>query len=313
MNSTMNRLLMIGAFALAASLAACGGGGGGGPIGGPPATNPPTATPSNTSAQGTVIDDPSGTALAGEKVQLDPWTWVTPVTGTGPLFTPPPNVVPGPSPTPLLVTTTDTNGHFTITAPNGTYMLVIGSADPNDTTHPTIHDKVVLAGQTTLVAPTMPPIPGITPPPAETGGKYRITTVDPIQELPCLTAFDAQRVALGFPKPVVDEWLTENVRAAVAQSATAFDGQVAPTNTFGFLTTGTQTLTFGTQCAQMMVTTPGGAFDPTHTLVYATESPWFAGALNATGNPSIGKPPYGAALFPIDPRLFTDPNAVPWP
>ncbi|MFN2450052.1 MAG: hypothetical protein ABR508_09770, partial [Candidatus Baltobacteraceae bacterium] len=91
--------------------AACGGGSGGatGAGGLPPS---PTPTPALTTAQGTVVDDPSGTPLAGITVRLDPWISYP---------------TPGPSPTPIAISTTDPNGHFTLAnIPNGTYLLVIG-------------------------------------------------------------------------------------------------------------------------------------------------------------------------------------------
>ncbi len=154
-------------------------------------------------------------------------------------ITPPPNIVPGPSPTPILTTTTDAHGHFTISAPNGTYLLVIGSDDNTDTTRPTIHDKALLYGQSVLAAPTMPPIPGITPAPVETSGNYRLVTIDQVHELPCINDYDQQRTQRGLPKPVIDEWLTENVRAAGSAVYYAVHcKQVDPKNPFGFLTIG---------------------------------------------------------------------------
>ncbi len=113
---------------VAAALVACGGGGGGGntlPSGNPgpspcPAgytgTAPNCSPPTHTTAQGTLIDDPSGTAMAGVKVQLDPYAAYP---------------TPGPTPTPLLTTTTDASGHFTLAnVANGDYLLVIGDDDP---------------------------------------------------------------------------------------------------------------------------------------------------------------------------------------
>ncbi len=276
------------------TLAACGGGGSTGGNPGPPPTNPPTATPSTTTAQGTLVDDPSGSALSGVKVQLDPW-------GSYP--------TPGPTPTPIATTTTDSNGHFTISAKNGTYLLVIGSDSVSDTTRPTIHDKIVLNGQTTLVAPTMPPFPGYTPPPAETSGKYRLASINQTLELPCIQEFDNARTAKSLPLPVLDEWLTENARAAQAQSQTTFGGQVFTSNPFGFLSTPNEKIQGGSTCQDLVddiFVNPGNSY------ALNENSVWLA----ITYLPYTGQAPfsaYGVAEFPYDPRVYTDPNAVPWP
>src|SRR6185437_12937123 len=101
--------------------------------------------------------------------------------------------------TPIATTTTDASGQFTISAKNGTYLLVIGSDSTSDTTRPTIHDKIILNGQTTLVAPTMPPFPGVTPPRVETSGNYRLANIDQALELPCIQEWNAQRTAHSLP------------------------------------------------------------------------------------------------------------------
>jgi len=281
------------ALAIAATsfLAACGGGGGGGGFTPGPAPSP-SQKPNATAAQGTLVDDPSGTPLAGVEVRLAPWTSYP---------------TPGPSPAPILTTTTDGKGRFTISAPNGTYMLVIGSDDNTDTTRPTIHDKVVLAGQTMLAAPTMPPVPGITPAPVETNGDYRLVTIDQTHELPCIQEYDAQRKLHGLANPVIDEWLTENVRAWVNQSVTAYNKQADPKNQYGFLTTGNATGTGGINCAFI-----ADAAFTNAAATYAMMSPWYAGSYlpYQQGSPYTA---YGASEFPTDPRLGSDPNAVSWP
>lgn len=301
-----------GAAVLAASVLAAGCGGGGGSVspGSPPVV--PSSTPGSptTQAVGTLVDDPSGTPLAGVTVRLDPWQWGSgPVSGAPPLYTPPPNLAPGPSPTPLAVSTTDPTGHFTIAAPNGTYLLVIGSDDSADTTRPTIHDRVVLNGQSILAAPTMPPVPGITPAPVELNGDYRLVTIDQTTELPCITDYDAQRTQRGLPKPVIDEWLTENVRAWVSQSITPFNGQTSPGHSYGFLTTGNQTVTGGTDCSDMV----GPTFALPNQWAISPAAYWYAAAYRAYNGKNGNYPAYGAGLFPLDPRIFADPNAVFWP
>jgi hypothetical protein len=291
-------------------LAACGGGSGGGNYN-PQAGPSTTATPAlSTTAQGTLVDDPSGAPLAGVAVRLDPWQWGSgPVSGAAPAYTPPPDIVPGPSPTPIAITTTDPQGRFTVSAANGTYLLVIGSDDPSDTNRPTIHDRIVLNGQAILVGPTMPPVPGITPAPVETNGDYRLVTIDQTHELPCIQDYGAQRVQRGLPKPVIDEWLTENVRAAVNQSVTPFNKQTAPSNPYGFLSTGNATVTGGTDCVNLV----NPAFMLPNQWAISTAAEWYAGSYLPYQSRNGTIPAYGASLFPIDPRLFEDPNVAIWP
>ncbi len=205
-------------------LAACGGGNT--PFGGPPPKLPPSASPSSapmtTVAQGTLVDDPSGSPLSGVKVQLDPWIAYP---------------TPGPTPTPIAVSTTDPNGRFIVNAPNATYLLVIGpdavntpppgwsTPAPNATDTPipgasgwraTIHDRLVLTGGGTaaspipLVAPTMPPQPLYTPPAVETNGDFRLSTLDPLIEAPCILAWNSLRAGKGLSSAVADEWSLEN-------------------------------------------------------------------------------------------------------
>lgn len=293
--------------AASAFLSACGGGGGGEALSPNPGPSGTPASPAS-SAIGTLVDDPSGAPLAGVTVRLDPWQWGSgPVSGAPPLYTPPPNIVPGPSPTPLYTTATDAQGHFTIKAANGTYLLVIGSDDANDTTRPTIHDRVVLSGQSVLVAPTMPPIPGITPAPVEVNGDYRLATIDQVHELPCIQDYDAQRTQRGLAKPVIDEWLTENVRAAVEQSVTPYNKQTGPTNPYGYLTTGNAEGTGGTDC-RFIVT----ASFTNNATPFVMQSPWYAGSYLPYQVSNGTQPAYGVSLFPIDPRLYKDPNVPNW-
>ncbi len=279
-------------LAVACSLAACGGAGGGGVA--PSPVPSATSIPGSAEAVGTLADDPSGLPLSGVPVRLDPWVAYA---------------TPGPTPTPLLVTSTDASGHFTIAAPSGHYLLVIGSDDPADTNRPTIHDNLELSGQRVLVAPTMPPIPGITPAPVELNGDYRLATIDRAHELPCITDYDAQRVQLGLAKPVIDEWLTENVRGRSQPVGNAIQWPSwMHHNLFGFLSTGNSTQTGGTDCSTMAAY----AFTR-NSLPYATASQWFAGSYLPYQSGSTVRPAYGASEFPIDPRLFTDPNVPNWP
>jgi hypothetical protein len=301
----VNRSVPAALFAASLLLAACGGGGGGSsslPGGGGGTTSTPcpsgwTGTapncvaPSSTTAQGTLVDDPSGTPLAGVTVRLDPWI-VYPT--------------PGPTPTPIATTTSDPSGHFTISAKNGTYLLVIGS-DSNTDTRPTIHDKIVLNGQSVLTAPTMPPLPGVTPPAVETSGNYRLATIDQMKELPCIQAYDSQRTAHSLPLPVVDEWLTENVRAAETQSQSPYLGQAYPSNPFGYLTTANTRQQGGSDCKGMI----DAAFQQSFSYAFNAAALWFAGVYFPYQGGAFSA--YGVAEFPYDPRVYTDPSAISWP
>ena len=318
-----------GAALLAAStiLAACGGGGGsaGLPAGGPPATLsptlPPVQTPAATVAQGTLVDDPSGTPLAGIPVRLDPWIAYP---------------TPGPTPTPVALSTTDPSGHFTIAAPNGTYMLVIGPDAVNtpppgwttpapsatDTPIPgasgwraTIHDQLVLRGQTTLIAPTMPPQPLYTPPAAETNGAYRLATIDALTEAPCLLAYNQDRTSLNLPAAVTDEWLQENVRA-IRHSVETWNAQ----NPNGgdvvqFLSSGaaTSSVSGGANCARLVGPNNSGNFSaPSQAL--SAEASSFGGTVGWYTAPApYGSQSDGYVEFPWDPRVIAQSIAPPWP
>ena len=248
----------------------------------------PTQTPAVTTAQGTLVDDPSGTPLSGVKVQIDPWiTFAT----------------PGPTPTPIAATTTDTSGHFTVSERNGTYLLVIGDDDPTyPNNRPTIHDKIVLNGQTTLVAPNLQviaPAPNYTPPAVETNGDYRLVTLDATREIPCIQDWDAQRTSRSLPKPVIDEWLTENARAAIATYVTGGSTSLTTADDTEGTTVTNQ------PCSDLVNVTFTNAAS-----VYATINgpTWFGGAW--LDDPTGG---YGTLEFPGDVRVFTDSQNSVWP
>lgn len=306
-------------------LAACGGGGGGTPGGGPPPTINPTATPSptptptpgTTVAQGTLVDDPSGAMLSGVKVQLDPWNAYA---------------TPGPTPTPIAVSTTDAQGHFIVNAPNGTYLLVIGSdavntPPPNWSTpapnatdtpipgasgwRPTIHDRIVLKGggtlsaPLTLAAPTMPPQPLYTPPAVETSGNYRLATIDSLTEAPCILAWNSIRAGKSLAPAVADEWSIEN---SYAISWVGFQPNGAGTTAYP-ITTGNVLDSGGANCAAATV---GFAWSMQSAQPWVTspQSLWFGAAYIPYNAQHSG---FGAADFPIDPRVYTDPNNLVWP
>ena len=180
-------------FALCALLAACGGGGGGTGGGGggvlPPASNPPTTT----SASGTLVDRNTNSPLGGIPVAIEPWVANS---------------------TPIPEGTTSPTGAFAFTATNGHYLLIIGSDSPADT-RATVHDNITLnGGAQVLVAPTVPPVianpPAPAQPPSETSAHYRLMTLDPSVQTPCLQAVNQQRTTRVLSALVPDEWLMEN-------------------------------------------------------------------------------------------------------
>lgn len=318
----MKRSISAAIFAASTVLAACGGGTAGGLGNGAGGGLPPdpTRTPGATTAQGTLVDDPAGTPLSGIPVRLDPWVAYP---------------TPGPTPTPIAVTTTDPNGHFTISAQDGTYMLVIGTDTVNtpppgwttpapsatDTPIPgasgwraTIHDKLVLIGQTTLFAPTMPPQPLYAPPAAETTGAYRLATIDALTEAPCILAYNQDRVSLNLPPAVDDEWLQENVRAIRHSVETWNTRNPNGGDVVEFLVNGTAhgSISGGANCADLV----GSANGPNFSGASQALSPaatWYAGSYGFYTPP----PPYGLQAdgyeeAPIDPRLYIQPSSPPW-
>lgn len=319
----------ITALAIVATLAACGGGGGTTT----PATNPPTPTPtpttgSTTNASGTVVDDGTGTAIAGATVKLMPWApcAATPVPSTS--ITPENDGCPTPMPSPQA--TTNAQGQFTLNgAPNGHYLLVIGAdaistppagyAPPTCTTscgtptpapftvQATIHDNVTLTGgNQTLKAPTLPSVPeGYTAPTWETNGDYRLATLNESTEMPCYIAWQYQRGQNSLAGASVDEWLTENERANLAYAA-AYGGGAQ----FNLLTTANGFVAGGTNCDSWV---EGGLWSGN---AYASNPRvlWFGAAWSLVEFPGLtfyqGS---GFAQYPTDPRSFTDPNFPTWP
>jgi len=311
----------------ALGLAACGGGGsnplpssgGGSATATPRPTSTPTQTPSNTVAQGTLVDDASGTPLAGVQVQVDPWI---------------PYATPGPTPTPIAVSTTDANGHFLVSEPNGTYLLVIGAdaintpppgfrtPSPSETDTPipgasnwqaTVHDRIVLTGggsstsPIALVAPTMPPEPLYTPPASETGGDYRLMTLDPLLDAPCMLAWNSLRVSNGLAGSVADEWSFENARAiAWVGFQPNGGGQLVH-----FIQTGSDVYSGGTNCIQMLNAYWALTTAPPWTLNAQTF--WFGGRYIPTAYGGANMSASGAVDDPVDPRIFSDPNGLIWP
>ncbi|MHB8147348.1 MAG: peptidase associated/transthyretin-like domain-containing protein, partial [Vulcanimicrobiaceae bacterium] len=188
-----------------------------------------------------LVDDPSGSPLAGIPVKLEPW-------------------VAGATPLPSPQATTAANGTFSIgPVANGHYLLVIGSDSPSDITRPTIHDNVTLTGGTqALAAPNLTvtpygPIPTVTPPAVETNGDYRLDTLSPTDEVACLQAFNQQRLALNLVPVVADEWLTENAREWNAFRVSGQFAALQPTLTwYGLLTTGNTVVAGGSSCAQAL-------------------------------------------------------------
>jgi hypothetical protein len=290
---------------LCAAVAACGGGGGGATTA--PPTSEPTATPpasKTITASGIVVDDANGSPLSGVRVVLMPWAPCGPTPAPASI-TPEADGCPTPLPSPQ--STSNAQGKFTLgNVPNGHYLLVIGndSTSTSGTIQATVHDNVTLkGGAQTLTAPTIPPVPTITPHPWETNGDYRLAALNATTEVPCFQDWEAARANNGLSASSVDEWLLEDVREiTLAVQNGAADG-------VKYLTTGDVGLSGGSSCNEMIDIAFGdfgtGANYPSdpRTLWFAGEYlPYAGGAVNAQGN----------AEFPIDPRSFVDPNIPVW-
>ncbi|MDQ6930973.1 MAG: carboxypeptidase-like regulatory domain-containing protein [Candidatus Eremiobacteraeota bacterium] len=246
-----------------------------------------------TTASGRLVDDPSGAPLGGVNVALAPW-------------------IAGAAPIPEGTTAPD--GSFSFTAPNGHYLLYIGSNASSDTTRPTIHDNITLAGGAqALKAPTLPPIPLVTPSATETNGSYRLLTLDTNTEVPCFTSFNALRSSNFVPEVVEDEWLSENSRSIVQMSVNPayHAGLTDPRNPFGYLTTSNVGISGGADCPSSLVPQAFSGGPP----YFAKNSfiQWFGGDYVRFFNPEAQAT--GEIEFPQDPRGFSDPNTTPpvWP
>jgi len=326
----MNLRLIASTVGIAALLAACGGGGGGSV---PPPTNTTTPTPTpgqtTTNASGTVVDDGTGSPLAGVAVKLMPWApcGPTPVPATS--ITPENDGCPTPLPSPQV--TTAANGTFTLNGvPNGHYILIVGAdtvATPPAgyvpppctvncgtptpapfTVQATVHDNVTLTGGAqTLVAPTMPSVPsGYTPPTWETNGDYRLATLDAAKEMPCYIAWQYLRAQNGLAGGAVDEWITENIRANIANVVAHNGATLVP------ITTGGSEGSGGADCYNSNLApqfVPG-----TNTYAVNSRTLWFGGLwyLYEGGGTSFYQG-FTNAEYPIDPRSFTDPYYPNWP
>jgi hypothetical protein len=172
----------------------------------------------------------------------------------------------------------------------------------------TIHDRLVLNGQSTLIAPTMPPQPYYTPPATEIGGSYRIATLDPLTEVPCYLAWNFDRAAHSLNATVADEWLTENSRAITQgeqnNAAVAGTGGTAQFITGG---SGHDSNSGGDNCASSTLGGENGNFSG-QAQGQNPQSLWFGGVYLLTYG-------FGAAQTPIDPRFSdtVDPNPPMWP
>lgn len=284
---------------------ACSGGGGGSAPGGgyaPPTATPvptPTATPSIaptalTNASGIVVDDANGAPLAGVRVAVEPW-------------------IAGATPLPAPQATTLADGTFALNnVPNGHYILVIGNDVPGDTAQTTVHDNVTLTGGAQVLhAPTLPPVPTITPPAWETTGSYRLSTIDATTEVPCVTDFNMQRTTRSLSQGIVDEWLTESNRIILKYYETP--GAVAPpwpNNASGGLASGGSQISGGTDCSALAAE----AFAGPPSSIYAEDTGdlWFSGKYDAY-DPNVGITARGLIAITVDVRATADPSAPVWP
>jgi hypothetical protein len=272
---------------------------------------------SRTTASGLVVDDPSGRALAGILVRLEPWkrgcVKTSPRTASCPGYLP-------------WRAVTDRAGRFRLSdVPDGDYLLVIGSDSPADLARPTIHDHVTFAGGVReLRAPTLPaipcnranykvwcqgvaPSPGITPfprPAVEKHGAYRLAAIDPKRERPCALEFNAQRSKRHLPPVVVDEWLTENSREILAYRDSTRRAIPHPVPLLAPL--GNTLLAGGSDCSELI----SGAFllaqaEATDPRTIWMDALWYAfDHDNQAG---------GVAQFPVDVRLREVSTMDPWP
>ena len=318
----MNTRIGLAVIALASVLVACHGGF-------VPATAPanntlaPThnAAAARVTAWGVLVDDPSGKPLAHEPVKLMPWKACTIVTRR-------PETVRCPNP--VATTTTVANGHFSLHAPPGHYLLVIGSDSTTDRTRPTIHDNLTIAASPStqhLLAPgictynrephCLPPIGLYTPHPMEVNGDYRLSNLTGrqprLEELPCITAFDAGRQRRGLFPVVVDEWATENVRAAVHRFTAGVSSTPPPVDAFGFLTSGNVMLFGGSPpCPMISEHLWHEKFAPQY--ISNPQTFWFAGTYDACCD-NKKTSAFGTFESPPDPRTgFKDPySPAYWP
>ncbi|MHB8148085.1 MAG: hypothetical protein ACYDGM_12615, partial [Vulcanimicrobiaceae bacterium] len=223
-----------------------------------------------------------------------------------------------PTPLPSPQATTAADGSFALgNAPNGHYLLVIGadSTASTGTVQATVHDNVTFTGGTqALLAPTLPPVPTVTPPVWETNGDYRIATLNATTELPCFQAWQSERTTNDLAAGTNDEWLVENVRAVNTYFQTPGATSAPwPGNSAGTLSAGGEGSSGGTSCASSLIA-PAFSGVSANKEALDSRTEWFAGqyavysAFGGTNNEASG-----LAEFPIDPRSFTDPNVPVWP
>jgi hypothetical protein len=207
--NAMHRLTVgLGVVSAVVALAACAGGGNA-PIAPGALERTASTDAAVTAAWGKLVSDPDSEPLAGVPVRLYPWK---PCPVAHKEFNCPPAI---------LQTTTSTDGRFEFTAPNGHYLLVIGSDSGTDFERPTVHDNVHLTGGTQhLLAPVLPtpsPVPDVKfwpvhLPSDQLNGLYRLTKIEREREAPCLRAINEERRVHHLSALVTDEWLTENER-----------------------------------------------------------------------------------------------------
>lgn len=159
------------------------------------------------------------------------------------------------------------------------------------------------------------PMPTVTTAPPATNGDYRLLTIDPVAEAPCLTDFNAARASLNLPPVVEDEWLAENQREFLAYRVTpGFHVAPYPGNPFGVLTTGNSG-GGGNDCSSVagagtVAFQPYPSPEPSFGRDPQTQ--WFAGDFDVNG-PGSRLAIYAGDEFPVDPREYVDPNVPHWP
>ncbi len=305
MHVNFRTFFALGLSVAAALLAACGGGAGSARSGNPlPPATVSSAAPGllSASVSGTVVDRDAERPLSGVSVALEPWT---------------------PSATPLPEGTTAPDGTFAFTAQPGEYLLIVGSDSQRDS-RATVHDNVTLgAGTNPLKAPNAPPmanlknpftgqIYSVPQPASETSGDYRLMTLDPATQAPCVQAVDAQRAALGLAPLVPDEWLEENAyEVNQAQNALNMGGGFGES----YVTRHEDAANGPASCADWVTADFNPAFKAVWSLypmATSTGALWYGGAFTVFANAAyenIGEEEWG-----YDPRIDTAcPAGTPMP
>ena len=295
----MRRMPALTLIALPLALAACGGGGATGSATPPaPASSGPGSGTSGAQAiaQGRVVDESSGAPLAGVRVALEPFT-----TGAGP----------------VAATTTDANGNFALGGAASTYLLVVGSDSPSDTSRATPHVRVQSnTGTTTVSAPAPAAAPNVTYTGAQLAGALRLATLSS-DEADCLNGAQAGRASLKLSGLVEDELLLEDARAHLQEMFAQDTDEPSPLypdpSHAQFVFSGLNAIMHSEADFPSCSSWSGTAYSYVPSDPYSGAHPPYPQASNPAyilygtafalkGNASISHASYGAQLYATDPR-----------